>query len=60
MPQERPTIVELESRVAESATAHGGIIVSGFPTVMIGIPGQGSILQAAAAAGMPLVEKCPG
>src|SRR4051794_28136432 len=24
-------------------TAHGGLIASGFPTVQIGIPGQGSI-----------------
>jgi uncharacterized Zn-binding protein involved in type VI secretion len=41
-------------------TAHGGVIAMGFPTVMIGIPGQGAILQSAAAAGVPFVEKCPG
>src|SRR5262245_65906939 len=32
-------------------TAHGGSIVVGFPTVMIGIPGQGSVLQSAAKTG---------
>jgi uncharacterized Zn-binding protein involved in type VI secretion len=32
-------------------TAHGGVVVLGFPTVMIGIPGQGSVLQAAAECG---------
>ena len=41
-------------------TAHGGLIVMGFPTVQVGIPGQGSVLQGAAASGMPFVEKCPG
>jgi uncharacterized Zn-binding protein involved in type VI secretion len=37
-------------------TAHGGMIVVGFPTVMIGIPGQGSTLQSAAGTGAPLCE----
>lgn len=32
-------------------TAHGGVIVSGEPTVWIGIPGQGAVLQAAAQTG---------
>jgi uncharacterized Zn-binding protein involved in type VI secretion len=41
-------------------TAHGGLIASGCPTVLIGIPGQGSILLRAATAGFPFVEKCPG
>src|SRR5216117_1116497 len=27
-------------------TIHGGVIVLGLPTVMIGIPGQGAVLQA--------------
>jgi uncharacterized Zn-binding protein involved in type VI secretion len=31
-------------------TAHGGVITLGCPTVMIGIPGQGSVLQQAAEA----------
>lgn len=38
-------------------TAHGGTIVVGFPTVMIGIPGQGAALQAAAEIGAPLCAK---
>jgi hypothetical protein len=38
-------------------TSHGGVIVQGEPTVMIGIPGQGSVLQAAAASGAPFCEK---
>lgn len=37
-------------------TVHGGSIVVGCPTVMIGIPGQGSVLQSAAATGAPLCE----
>jgi uncharacterized Zn-binding protein involved in type VI secretion len=41
-------------------TSHGGVVVVGCPTVMIGIPGQGAVLQSAAATGVPLVEKCPG
>jgi uncharacterized Zn-binding protein involved in type VI secretion len=41
-------------------TAHGGTIALGFPTVMIGIPGQGSALQAAAQAGTAFCEKCQG
>jgi uncharacterized Zn-binding protein involved in type VI secretion len=38
-------------------TAHGGIVTVGCPTVQVGIPGQGAVLQAAAAAGAPLCEK---
>jgi uncharacterized Zn-binding protein involved in type VI secretion len=38
-------------------TVHGGVIVQGLPTVMIGIPGQGATLMAAAAAGAPFCEK---
>jgi uncharacterized Zn-binding protein involved in type VI secretion len=38
-------------------TVHGGVIVQGFPTVMIGIPGQGSTLQVAAETGAPFCEK---
>lgn len=41
-------------------TAHGGMVVIGCPTVMIGIPGQGSVLQQAAATGAPFCEQCPG
>ena len=38
-------------------TTHGGVISVGFPTVNIGIPGQGSVLQAAAEVGAPFCEK---
>ncbi len=38
-------------------TAHGGVITLGEPTVMIGIPGQGSVLQVAASTGAPFCEK---
>jgi uncharacterized Zn-binding protein involved in type VI secretion len=37
-------------------TAHGGAIAAGMPTVMIGVPGQGAALQAAAATGAPFCE----
>ena len=38
-------------------TVHGGVITLGFPTVMIGIPGQGSVLVGAAEVGAPFCEK---
>src|SRR5438445_11846615 len=38
-------------------TVHGGVIVQGFPTVLIGIPGQGSTLQVAASTGAPFCKK---
>jgi uncharacterized Zn-binding protein involved in type VI secretion len=41
-------------------TAHGGVITIGCPTVMIGIPGQGSVLQQAAGAGTAFCEQCSG
>ncbi len=37
-------------------TAHGGVIVMGLPTVMIGETGQGSTLQVAAQTGAPFCE----
>lgn len=37
-------------------TVHGGVIVLGLPTVMIGIPGQGSALQSAAQSGAPFCK----
>ena len=37
-------------------TVHGGVISIGFPTVLIGIPGQGGALQAAAQCGAPFAE----
>jgi uncharacterized Zn-binding protein involved in type VI secretion len=39
-------------------TAHGGVIAMGCPTVMIGIPGQGVPLSAAASTGAPFCEVC--
>jgi uncharacterized Zn-binding protein involved in type VI secretion len=39
-------------------TIHGGIIAVGLPTVQIGIPGQGSVLQMAALVGAPFCERC--
>src|SRR5882762_9361729 len=38
-------------------TVHGGVIAVGLPTVMIGIPGQGAVLQVAAQKGLPFCEK---
>jgi uncharacterized Zn-binding protein involved in type VI secretion len=38
-------------------TVHGGVIVVGCPTVMIGVSGQGATLQVAAANGTALCEK---
>jgi uncharacterized Zn-binding protein involved in type VI secretion len=40
-------------------TAHGGVIILGAPTVMIGVSGQGQALAAASASGTPFVETCP-
>jgi uncharacterized Zn-binding protein involved in type VI secretion len=37
-------------------TAHGGVIVLGEMTVMIGVPGQGVALQVAAQAGAPFCK----
>src|SRR5215472_2723099 len=39
-------------------TIHGGVIVAGCPTVIIGVPAQGAVLAGAAANGAPFVEKC--
>jgi len=39
-------------------TAHGGKLVAGCPTVLIGDSGQGSTLSAAAASGKPFCEEC--
>jgi len=46
------------SRIGDM-TVHGGVIVKGEPTVLIGIPGQGSVLQSAARSGTPFVSQCP-
>ncbi len=37
-------------------TVHGGVITIGFPTVLIGIPGQGRVLMSAAKTGTPFCE----
>jgi uncharacterized Zn-binding protein involved in type VI secretion len=39
-------------------TAHGGVIVAGCPTVIIGTSAQSVVLLAAAAAGTPFCEEC--
>jgi uncharacterized Zn-binding protein involved in type VI secretion len=39
-------------------TAHGGTIVMGFPTVQIGVPGQGAALAAAAGGAAALCQIC--
>jgi uncharacterized Zn-binding protein involved in type VI secretion len=39
-------------------TAHGGVIVAGCPTVIIGTSGQSLTLKAAAADGKPFCEEC--
>jgi len=39
-------------------TIHGGTIVLGEPTVMIGVSGQGAAMAGAAASGAAFVEKC--
>lgn len=41
------------------ATAHGGVLISGCPSVLIGEPAQVAILRAAARTGAPFCEKCP-
>jgi uncharacterized Zn-binding protein involved in type VI secretion len=54
-----PTVLigyQMAARMGDP-TSHGGVIVQGVPTVMIGIPGQGAVLQAAAASGAPFCEK---
>jgi uncharacterized Zn-binding protein involved in type VI secretion len=39
-------------------TVHGGVLVAGCPTVLIGESGQGSTLRGAAADGTPFCEEC--
>jgi uncharacterized Zn-binding protein involved in type VI secretion len=39
-------------------TAHGGVIVVGCPTVIIGSSAQGEALSAAATTGAPFCEEC--
>jgi uncharacterized Zn-binding protein involved in type VI secretion len=39
-------------------TVHGGVIITGCPTVLIGVPGQGQTLAIAAELGTPFCEEC--
>lgn len=39
-------------------TNHGGVIVAGCPTVLIGTSGQSQTLKAAASSGTPFCEEC--
>jgi uncharacterized Zn-binding protein involved in type VI secretion len=39
-------------------TAHGGKIVTGMPTVLIGESAEGSSLSRASATGAPLIDSC--
>ena len=54
-----PTVLignQMAARLGDP-TVHGGVIVVGLPTVQIGIPGQGSVLQMAAMTGAPFCER---
>ena len=45
------------ARVGDS-TAHGGVVVAGCPTVIIGTSSQALTLKAAATTGAPFCEEC--
>ena len=45
------------ARLGDS-TAHGGVVVSGCPTVLIGSSSQAATLRAAAKQGTPFCEEC--
>jgi uncharacterized Zn-binding protein involved in type VI secretion len=45
------------ARIGDS-TAHGGVIVAGLPTVLIGDAAQVTVLKQAAASGAPFCEIC--
>ena len=45
------------ARVGDS-TSHGGVVVAGCPTVIIGSSGQGETLTVAATTGAPFCEEC--
>ncbi|MFO0553108.1 MAG: PAAR domain-containing protein [Polyangiaceae bacterium] len=55
-----PTVIVNNKQAARlgDPTAHGGKLVSGCPTVIIGESGQGSTLRGAAADGTPFCEEC--
>ncbi len=53
--------VLIESQLAArlgDATAHGGVLVAGCPTVLIGSTTQGMTLKSAASNGTPFCEEC--
>jgi uncharacterized Zn-binding protein involved in type VI secretion len=55
-----PTVLvngRMAARIGDS-TVHGGVIVAGCPTVLIGESGQGATLKGAAADGTPFCEEC--
>lgn len=55
-----PTVLvngRMAARIGDS-TVHGGVIVAGCPTVLIGDTGQGATLKGAAADGTPFCEEC--
>lgn len=54
-----PTVIignQMAARIGDP-TGHGGVIVQGEPTVLIGVSGQGSALKSAAQSGQAYVEK---
>ena len=55
-----PTVIigyQQAARVGDSF-AHGGVVVSGCPSVIIGASGQGTTLSLAAMTGTPFCEEC--
>lgn len=55
-----PTVLILNMMAARigDPTVHGGVIVVGCPTVMIGETGQGAAMKSAAAGGAPFCAEC--
>ncbi len=55
-----PTVLINNKQAARlgDPTNHGGVIVQGEPTVLIGSVSQGAVLKAAAKAGVPFCEEC--
>lgn len=55
-----PTVIVNNKQAARigDPTVHGGVIVAGCPTVIIGDSGQGSAFKGASASGAPFCEEC--
>lgn len=55
-----PTVLvnNLQAARIGDPTVHGGVIVAGCPTVIIGASGQGSALSGASKTGAPFCEEC--